>query len=127
LGQRIWDLKFGEHDVFLLVNREIPGLKERARWDPMFYSLVYPAVVRQVLVRACEANCEIDEGDDRWPVLWLRFGKHLHSQRLDPPGASAVEEERDEWIDDVVSAFCEAHGMKDQFLRGILQANGGEM
>ncbi len=45
------------------------------RSDPMIYSLVYPEVIRQILARAIEENVDLDEADDRWPYLWLAFGR----------------------------------------------------
>jgi hypothetical protein len=37
LGQQIWRLDYGAHDVTLLVNDKIPGLADRARSDALFY------------------------------------------------------------------------------------------
>src|SRR5437763_739146 len=71
LGQELWRLDFGEHDVTLQVNKEVPGLVDRARSDPMFYAAVYPSVVRDVLSRAIAENAEIEEEGDHWPILWL--------------------------------------------------------
>ncbi|EMI22087.1 hypothetical protein RMSM_00986 [Rhodopirellula maiorica SM1] len=52
LGQELWKLEFREHDVFLLVNQDVPSLSESIRSDPVFFSLIYPQVMRQVLHRA---------------------------------------------------------------------------
>ena len=67
LEQRLWWLEFREHDVFLLVNKDIPDLAERARSDPLFYAAVYPEVVRRVLEEAITEDVDIEEeDDDRW-------------------------------------------------------------
>jgi hypothetical protein len=126
LGEEIWRLEFREHDVFLLVNDKILGLVDRARTDPLFYSVVYPEVVRCILAKAIEENVEIDEDEDRWPVLWQRFGKDLHPDRSDPPKSDDVEEEKDDWIEDVVKAFCETHSLKAKYLAGLVSANGSD-
>jgi hypothetical protein len=39
LGQELWRLEFREHDVFLMVNRDVPELSERIGSDPILYAL----------------------------------------------------------------------------------------
>lgn len=126
LGQQLWDLHFGEQDVCLRVNEDVPGLKERARYDALFYAAVYPAVVRQILARAVAENADAEEESDRWPVLWLRFAKGLHPDHEAPPSQDSPIEDRDEWIDAVVSAFCSQHGLKDAFVQHTPSENGGD-
>jgi hypothetical protein len=123
LGEELWQLEFKSHDVFLLVNQDVPGLVERARTDPLFFAVVYPEVVRRVLTAAFVENADIEEDDDRWPIAWLKFGKALHPLHAAPPTGSEREEERQEWIEDVIEAFCKKHQMKSQYARA---ARGGE-
>ena len=115
LGPELWRLEFKEHDVFLLVNQDIPELWDRARYDAMFYAVAYPEVVRRVLERAIEENVDIEEDVERWPILWLRFGKGFHSAHANPPSAEDSREERDEWLDDVVTGFCRTHELKIRY------------
>ncbi len=119
LGQQLWDLHFGEIDVCLRVNDEISGLKERARWDPIFYAAIYPAIVRQILSRALAEGVDVEEQSDRWPVLWLKFAKSLHPDQETPPTPDTSEEDRDSWIDAVVDAFCRQHTLKDEFVKHL--------
>lgn len=125
LGQQLWRLDFQEHDVFLFVNKNAPGLIERVRSDPLFYAAIYPEVVRQILIAAIARDVELDEEDERWPVLWLRFGKGLHPAKQEPPKADDLEEDREKWIEEVVDSFCETHALKDKFL-AVTGGNGGE-
>lgn len=120
LHQEIWALEFHEHEVFLLVNKDIPNLKERARYDPLFYATVYPAVVRMVLAEAIALGAAVDDEDERWPALWLRFGQRLHPERAQPPSpeASGDDEWRD-WIDEVVAEFAIRHSLKDEYLKAL--------
>ncbi len=126
LGQQLWRLDFQEHDVFLCVNKNVPGLIDRVRSDPIIYSGIYPEVVRRVLVAAIDKNAELDEDDERWPVLWLRFGTELHPAKQKPPGPDDLEEDREEWIEEVVDSFCERHALKDKFL-AVTAGNGVEL
>jgi hypothetical protein len=126
LGQRLWKLELhNEHDVFLLINNNAPGLIERVRSDPLFYAAIYPEVVRRILDAAIRKNVELDEEDELWPVLWLRFGKELHPTKQSPPKAGDEEEDIENWIEEVVDSFCEAHALKDKFLAATI-GNGGE-
>jgi hypothetical protein len=117
LGEELWRLEWREHDVYLLVNNQVPGLVDRSRGDPLFYALVYPEVVRSVLRRAIEENVDLNgEDDGRWPTLWQRFGRQLHPQKSEPPKPDDAQEDRDEWVDEVVQAFCDSHQMKTKYL-----------
>jgi hypothetical protein len=125
LGQQLWRLEFKEHDVFLLVNQDVPGLPERMRSDPMIYSLVYPEVIRRILSKAIDENTDVDEDDDRWQSLWLKFGRNLHPVYEDPPSAED-EEDKEEWIEQVVSSFCQMHGLRDRFSGAVKGASGSD-
>ncbi len=125
LGQQLWQLEFREHDVFLLVNKSIPGLVDRVRSDPVFYAAIYPEVVRRILSEAIAQNVEIEDEADQWPVLWLRFGTQLHASKQEPPRANDPDDIREEWIESVVDAFCETHALKDKYVVAT-SGNGGE-
>jgi len=128
LGQQLWDLDFREHFVCLRVNKNIPGLKDRAHWDSTVYSLVYPAVVREVLRKAIEWGAEYDEQSDHWAVLWLRFGRDLHPTKESPPTfAGPSDEDVDGWIEEVVQAFCDRHALKDIYLSRLPKDDGGDV
>jgi hypothetical protein len=124
LGQRVWELDFEHPQVILNVNSTVPGLVDRARCDPLFYATAYPEVVRQILTRALEEHVDIEESDDRWPILWLRFGRNLHPMRQVPPNPDDSREEREEWVAEAIKAFCEAHRLKDKYAAAIAGSNG---
>lgn len=124
LKQELWKLEFGEHDVCLLVNKNVPGIVDRVCSDPAFYAVVYPEVIRHVLQRAIAENVDLEEADDRWPVLWLKFGRSLHPERQEPPTPDDTEG-REEWVEEVVSRFCEQHALADKF-RAACNGETGE-
>lgn len=119
LGQDLWQVEYGEHDVTLFVNSEIPGLKERVRWDPTIYALIYPPLVRMVLNEAIDRGDSEDEEDGHWPAMWLRFGMSLHPERLKAPSKQDGDEDWREWVDDVVDAFTSTHSLRDQFVNAL--------
>jgi hypothetical protein len=116
LGDELWRLDFQSHDVFLLVNERIPELADRVRFDASVFSLIYPSIVREILTRALDEDQPDDEGDctDRWPNLWVSFARRLHPERSAPPGPDESEE-RQEWIAEVVAAFCRDHSLRERF------------
>lgn len=116
LGDELWKLDFRSEDVFLLVNQRIQGLSERVRFDAAIYTLIYPAIIREVLQRALNEQTDDDEDSERWPVLWLKFGRRLHPEGFQPP-ESEDEDEREEWIAEVVSAFCREHCLREKFIQ----------
>ncbi len=125
LGEQLWRLEFRQENVFLLVNSEVPGMVDRAHADPLFFALVYPEIVRQVLTRAFRENAEPEEEEERWPSYWLRFGRSLHPDRTNP-AALIEEEDRGEWIDEVVKTFCDKHRLKDRYFQALGGLSEGE-
>lgn len=126
LDQEVWKLDFHEREVFLLVNEAIPGLKERAKWDPLFFATVYPAVVRMVLNEAIERGASVDDEVEYWPTLWLQFAQQLHPEHEKSPLKDDSDEERKEWIDDVVAEFSSSHALKDQYASALPLPEGDE-
>lgn len=124
LGQDLWTLDFGEHDVTLIVNSDVPNLKDRMRWDTAIFPLIYPPLVRMVLAEAIERGDATEEEDDRWPAMWLRFGASLHPDRQKAPTKADGDEDWREWIDEVVDAFAEANSLKNQFLKSAPLGDG---
>ena len=84
------------------------------RSDPVIYTLIYPEIIRQVLSRAIQENIDLDEAGDRWPYLWLSFGKNLHPSHEIPPSPDD-DESQEAWIEEVVSRFCELHCLRDKY------------
>lgn len=115
LGQRLWKLDFQEHDVFLFVNSEVPGLSESVRSDPSFYSLLYPEIVRQILSRAIAVGGDPEAEDDTWSTLWLSFAIKIHPTHENPPDPSDIEGV-EEWVELVVVSFCELHQLRRQYV-----------
>lgn len=126
LGPQLWRLEYREHDVFLLVNKRVPDLAVRAGSDPLFYAVVYPQIIRDILARALFFESpDLDGEDDKWPTLWTRFGVALHPLRQRPPIADEEENEAREWIEEVAKAFCAQHGLRDRFAQAAAAANNG--
>ncbi|PIQ95617.1 MAG: hypothetical protein COV67_13905 [Nitrospinae bacterium CG11_big_fil_rev_8_21_14_0_20_56_8] len=123
LGDQIWRLDLTGDWPSLQVNNRIEGIREIARSDPAFISLVYPEMVRQILNHIIFKSGESDpdaDGDD-WPGLWIRFASSLPGVGS-PPGSPDGDDKKIEWIEEAVGAFCEKHGFLDQYKK--LLGNG---
>lgn len=112
LGDDIWRLEFEGDQTILKVNSNLGEWRILAR-DPMFVSLVYPAVFRLILIRILVQEKHHDTEDlDDWRSRWLRFAISL-------PGVCAIPDEKgielDDWIDDTVAAFSRHHYFLSQF------------
>lgn len=126
LGDEIWQLEFRSEDVFLLVNQRVPGLADHVRFDAAIYTLIYPVIIREVLNRALDEVVDDDQEDsDHWPALWLQFGRSLHPEHAIPPEPDN-DEEREEWIDQIVSAFCREHTLREKFMQATGSGEGWE-
>lgn len=121
LGDELWRLEYRETDVFLLVNERIPGLADQVKFDAAVFALIYPNVIREILRRALDEQAEPDDEEERWPSLWLRFARHLHPEQEAAPTGSD-DDSQQEWIADVVQAFCREHALREKFI----QQTGGE-
>jgi hypothetical protein len=121
LGQEIWRVAYDEPEVCLLVNDQVPGIKDRLRWDPLLQATIYPAAFRMILTEAVERGASDDDGEELWMTRWLKFAKSLHPEAATLPEG---EEDQEAWIDDVVESFAARHELKDQFLRRFQQLDG---
>ena len=116
LGELLWRLEFGEHEVVLLVNKTIPGFRECFGTGGNIDSLVLPAICREVLWRIWnddKFDLE-DEQEEGWKAKWIRFAKTFDSNI---PNDSTDENEIADWIDGVVQKFCEIHRFKQRYTK----------
>lgn len=85
---------------------KVAGLHSEIARSPAFVALVYPAVLREILVRITLVDGHFDSDSlDDWQSRWLRFVAQIPGGRL-PPKATAGESEIVDWINDAVEAFA---------------------
>jgi hypothetical protein len=113
LDGQVYRVDFPEGEQPTLVLNEIldsateQGIKAFAR-SAMFVSLVFPAVVKEILTRILfvDGSFEHDdreEGGAEWVVKWIRFARALNPEPI--PSADDGEREMMAWIEAVVSEF----------------------
>jgi hypothetical protein len=119
LGANVWDLEFPESTqdrIVLLVNVQVGDRTALVR-STSFMSLVWPAILREILNRILLADAQSDLDDDSdWHCQWLRFGRSLLPTPANPPGnpSDNLEETR-QWIGDVVGSFCQKQKIMTRF------------
>src|SRR5206468_2019700 len=105
LDQQLWKLNFDSDPPSLLVNKDAkPSWKEMAR-SPQFIALVYPEVLRRLLTRVLvEDNWTEEDEESGWPTDWMKFARNLGG--LAPVPSPELEQDRENWIEEAVAAFC---------------------
>ena len=119
LGDEVWRLDLvNSPRPYLEVNKQIPGIMERIRGDSTFLSLVYPAVIRRILVQVLLIE-EIDEVDQSagWQGEWLAWGQQMHPDHEAPPrgeGAN-LKDDQSRWIEEVACGFAASQRLSTIF------------
>jgi hypothetical protein len=113
LGSEVWRLDISDIPR-LQINKELWDWKAVAL-APGFVSLVYPAVLRDILntVLIEEKHFDVDDDSD-WRSRWLRFASLIPGVP-DIPAETHETDKRKEWILDAVSAFCRQQQMLSRF------------
>jgi hypothetical protein len=105
LDQQLWKINFESDPPSLLVNKDAkPSWKEMAR-SPQFIALVYPEVLRQILKRVLiDEKWSEDDEETGWQTDWMKFARNLGVLGQLP--AADLEQDRENWIEEAVGAFC---------------------
>jgi len=113
LGERVWRLslqEFPDGPVVLQVNSRIADIEHIAKHDRGFRTVVFPSILEQVLTYLLRID-EYDADDMQLEVQkWFRFAAELVASA--PPDDPTL---RDQWITDVVSAFCVRQHVREHF------------
>lgn len=113
LGDEIYRLEF-DNGALLLVNSEAGDYSQIVR-SPIFASLAYPSIFREVLMRVLVVDAHDDDADpDDWRSQWSRFAKRLPGLGELPEPDKSVE--RIEWIDNAVSTFSQRQNTLEKFV-----------
>jgi hypothetical protein len=112
MRDQIWRVMW-ENGPVLELNKGEPEIKHLLTTDPRFKWLVLPEMLRTILTRLLAE--EMDEDDETSQVKrWLEFAASLHPDP--PPRAEDRDPELIEnWVDEVVSAFCRRHRALDHW------------
>ena len=120
LGEQVWRLEFGGTRPVLEVSNFV-GADVFVRNDPTFFSLVYPAAVRQVLRHyLIDGKLEFEPNTETPEGMWALFVKSFFVEPVPPP-EEENEEAREEWVEGAVAAFCSKLMVKTKLLQARAQ------
>ena len=112
LGQKIWNFD-GDNPV-LEVNSKIDNIKNIASSNGIFISLVYPAVIRQILTKILLLDdYDPDDDSDSWKSKWIHYSEKRSGNKLPE---NNMEIEYEEWIDKVEDEFCNSFKILYKFI-----------
>lgn len=99
-------IESGDRPV-LMINNRLAGFQHRLLESPMMQGLLLPAALRFVLVELVSLS-DTGEDDDEpgWKEEWLSYCQ-TDLGAVDDPRELSDEQERNNWIDEVVMRFCE--------------------
>lgn len=121
LGDSIWRLDLESDWPRIELNKHIENIREIARSETSFLTLVYPEVVRQVLYEIVVEQDYTDPATDPddWMSGWLDYSIQLLGTRCLPPSGDGepVKQEKLKWIDDAVAAFCSKNQVLKKFIK----------
>ena len=104
LGEQIWKIEVSESlHPKLILNSRIPSIESRLLDDPVFGGAVLLPAIRKVL----EVLAETPDGDV-WQQDWLEFARRWNPDTN--PDHTLESDDRDEWIDTIITAFSRKQG-----------------
>lgn len=117
LDQQVWRITFEPDMPILQLNNRIAGIEKIAKEDALFFALVYPAAVREILTQILlvEGHDVFEQTDDWWS-LWIRWAARYTNTPMPSDPDDALQ-----WIEEVVGAFCSQHRVVDR-----INATAGE-
>lgn len=114
LGDELWCVDLDDEPRLLVNKSAAPDWRQLAR-SPVFFALVYPAVLRQVLTNVLTSGHRDTDDETDWRSKWLRFASLLPGMDPQPPEKQEGMEAALRWAEDAVAAFARKLGLKDKF------------
>lgn len=114
LGDEIWRVDMSDEPRLLVSKAACSDWRQLAQ-SPVFVALVYPAVLRQVLVDILAGGHRNTDDEADWRSKWLRFAALLPGMNPYPPEKDEGDEAALRWADDAVIAFSRKLALKSKF------------
>jgi len=114
LGDELWRVDLSD-EPRLLVNKSAASDWRQLAKSPIFVSLVYPSVLRQVLTDILADGHRDTDDEADWRSNWLRFAARLPGMNPHPPEKDEGEEAAARWVEDAVAGFARKLALKAKF------------
>lgn len=113
LGKRIWTLEFRTDRPVLCVNSSITNIREKVKSDDVFFSLVFPEVIKRIARELVEAEGFWEDELNGWQSEWIKFFREeLLQNHLPIPNDP---ESQDEWSNDISEAFARKNNVFQRY------------
>lgn len=106
LHEEVWKLQIDAAGPCLLLNCRIPVLKAEIQRNPLVSGILLPAALRGVLEQLAGDRYDTDDDEAAWKERWQRYCREELGLAEDP--GPLDQEQREEWIDEGVRAFCKS-------------------
>ena len=114
LGQQVWKMSFTGPVPVLCINRKLDHRRDLVK-SYEFISLVFPAVIREIMTKITREYPDYGEEDDHWSCLWYQFAKRTLGVYDLPAAEEVADEDYLEWVDEVAESFCRKNNIVNRF------------
>jgi hypothetical protein len=114
LGDELWRVDLDDEPRLLVNKSAAPDWRQLAQ-SAIFFALVYPAVLRQVLTSILAGGHRDTDDETDWRSKWLRFASLLPGMDPQPPPKQEGEDAALRWAEDAVAAFARKQALKEKF------------
>ncbi len=114
LGDELWQVEMVDEPCLLVNKSATPDWRQLTQ-SPLFVSLVYPAVLRQILTHVLSEGHRDTDDENEWRSKWLRFATLMPGVDPDIPGKDDGEDAAMRWMEDAVAGFARKLALKEKF------------
>ena len=108
LGQTIWKISYDQGEMpELLINENIPNLKEKLIEDPLYTGLILPAALKEILFFILFDD---PDQDSERSQKWISYAETLLDKKK-PDSDDPLE--LSQWANEVVDEFCQINKFRD--------------
>ena len=125
ISPQTWKLEIRDDELpIVYLDRSIEQASVWASNNPVFVSCVLPVIVRMIFDRILDSKEKPDTG---WMQDWLLWAEHLWPDAFGDERSSVFaedDEQKREWIDSLVSKFCQDQDVLEQLLNSLKETEG---
>jgi hypothetical protein len=116
LGQRLYHLELDEiEDLPILeINRKLDNASQLVKSD-IFISTIYTSVVFEIANEIVNSDSIYDENEESWQGYWIKYFKQTLGIHTAHPIKTDENEQKKEWIEDILNSFCSKYKVRTKF------------
>ena len=113
LGNLVWKIELKESPPTLYVNDRTGINEEYVKSNPVFTALVFPQVLREILMETLKEDSEDEEQND-----WIKFAINLvgHPYEKYESDTELNNASKSDWIEEVIQEFSKINRLLTKFM-----------